>query len=556
MPSVTPPPTGDTVSAPPREVPGGGAPLARGGAWAPVVLAAALVALAAAVWAPLPAGVWHDDGVYMMVGKALGEGEGLRSVGVPGDPPAARFPPAYPLLLGLLWATLGSLAPVTLAAQVVNLALLVGAGVLAGRALRRGAGEAPWPAAGMAALAFASADVWRTALIPLSEPLFLALGAAAFAAWPRAVRGGVGGRALLAALLSAAVLTRSAGVALVAGFGMALLAAGRWRHAVAVVAPPLLAAMAWGGWAAAKAREIPEEMRDLLGPYGGWLGGQLVEAPGAFVAGLPAHAGAVSTRTLALLVPGVEGRWLWAAAFPLAALALVGTRSLARRLPPLPWVVAAYVGMLLVWPFVDRRLVAPLHPWVAILVATGALEAWRGVRAPAGVPSGPRGRARRAALWVAVATGVVWSLGHAGVTATRVGDGWAAAPYGLRAERLAAAVEAMERTVPPDAVVGAPEFWAAVSLHGPWRGAPSARFTLRADEPGTPEWGTPRQQLALWWSVGADHILLEQGGRIHGDALNLLEETCPGAVGILARFPPQMLVRLEWDAACARALGL
>lgn len=549
---------GDPSSAPPREGPGGGAPLGLRGALPLVLLAVTLAVVAALTWAPLPVGVWHDDGVYMMVGKALGEGQGLRYVGVPGDPPAVKFPPAYPALLGVLWAGLGALVPVTLAAQFLNLAFLLGAGLLLARALRGGAGMGWWAAAGVAGAAFISADVWRMALIPLSEPLFLVLAAGAFAAWDGATRAGTRrGRIVLAALLTAAVLTRSSGVALVVGFAAALAWERRWKALLEVAVPPVLAALAWGGWAARRAEEIPEGLRDILGPYGGWLGGQLADAPGAFAAGLPAHAGGVVTRALALLLPGASGAWLWAAALPLGALGLLGARSLSRRLPPLPWAAAAYLGMLLVWPFVDRRLVAPLHPWLVVLVAAGALEGLRWARASGDDGGRPRGaHVRRAAGWTAVAVGTAWAAGLVGVSGVRAAEGWAAAPYRLRAERLATAVAAMERTVPPGAVVGAPEFWAALPLHGAWQGAPSARFTLRAADPGTPVWGTPSQQIELWWSVGADHLLLEQGGRIHGDALNLMEETCPGAVGILARFPPQMLVRLEWSEACVSALGL
>lgn len=551
-------PNGDPSSAPPREGPGGGAPLGRRGVLPLALLAVALAVVAALTWAPLPAGVWHDDGVYVMVGKAIGEGHGLRYVGVPGDPPAVKFPPAYPALLGVLWSVLGALAPVTLAAQLLNMGFLGGAGLLLAWALRRVAGMGWWAAAGVAGAAFASADVWRTALVPLSEPLFLVLAAGAFAAWEGAARPGTGGgRAFLAALLTAAVLTRSSGVALAVGFAAALAWERRWTVLLQVAAPPVLAAMAWGAWAARRAGEIPEGLRDILGPYGGWLGGQLADAPGAFVAGLPAHAGGVVTRALALLLPGASGEWLWAAALPLGALGLLGARSLARLLPPLPWAAAAYLGMLLVWPFVDRRLVAPLHPWLVVLVAAGALEGWRWVRASGDDGATPgRARVRRAAGWTAVTVAAVWAAGYLGMNGMRAGEGWASAPYRIRAERLALAVEAMERTVPPGAVVGAPEFWAALPLHGDWKAAPSARFTLRADAPDTPVWGTPVQQIELWWSVKADHLLLEQGGRIHGDALNLMEEACPGAVGILARFPPQMLVRLEWSEACVNALGL
>jgi hypothetical protein len=56
--------------------------------------------------------------------------------------------------------------------------------------------------------------------------------------------------------------------------------------------------------------------------------------------------------------------------------------------------------------------------------------------------------------------------------------------------------------------------------------------------------------------VGIDHLLLEEGRRIHGEALDLLEARCPGSVRLLAEMPPQILVRLTWDAGCAARLGL
>jgi hypothetical protein len=105
-------------------------------------------------------------------------------------------------------------------------------------------------------------------------------------------------------------------------------------------------------------------------------------------------------------------------------------------------------------------------------------------------------------------------------------------------------------------VVGAPEFWAALHLHGGWAAAPSARFTPRSEDDSTPVWGTPEEQLATWWEVGIDHVLLEQGGQIHGAALDLLQSRCPGTVSVLARMPPQLVVRLSWDEACGASLGL
>lgn len=539
---MTGPASAGPSTAPPREPPGGGAVLRR--YWPFLALSLALVGVGLSFWRPIPGGVWHDDGVYLLIGKALAQGEGLRYVGIPGDVPAVKFPPLYSLVLGVLWAVFGSVGAVTLAAVVLNVILLACAGGLLAWALHRGAGLGRRDAVLLAGLGFVSADVWRTALVPLSEPLFMFLGAAAFAAWPRVARREDGGSVWpLAALLAAAVLTRSAALALVAGFFVALVVRRGLGTAVLAVAPALVSMAAWGAWASSRAERIPEGLRDVLGPYGGWLAGQLTEAPGAFVLALPAHAAAVGVRVAALLLPGLTGWPRWAAAVPLAVAAGFGALRLVRRFPPLPWVALAYVGMLLLWPFVDRRLVAPLHPWVVVLVGFGTLHALR-------VPSRPRLRGAVAALAVG------WLVAYASVTASRAANGWAVGAYQLRAGRLAAAVEVLGNTAPADAVVGAPEFWAALHLHGGWQVAPSARFTPRAEDEATPVWGTAQEQLDLWWGVGVDHLLLEQGGRIHGEALDLLERRCPGMVTTLARMPPQIVVRLEWDAACAASLGL
>jgi hypothetical protein len=69
----------------------------------PLIVTAVLGLVGILVWAAVPPGVWHDDGAYLLLGKSLAEGEGLRYSEVPGSLPGAKFPPLYPLFLALLW---------------------------------------------------------------------------------------------------------------------------------------------------------------------------------------------------------------------------------------------------------------------------------------------------------------------------------------------------------------------------------------------------------------------------------------------------------------------
>ncbi len=513
-------------------------------AWPYLLLGFALLAVGVSAWQPVPAGVWHDDGVYMLVSKSLASGGGLRYTGVPGHPPAVKFPPLYPGVLAVLWLVFGSIGPVTLAAEWLNLAFLALAGTMLAWALVREGVLPRRRAIVVSGLAFISADLWRIALIPLSEALFVAIGACALVAWrPARDEGRRWGWVPLSLTLVALVLTRSAGVAFVAGFAIALLVRRRVRRAGLVAGPAVLAMLAWGLWAHHQAQLIPPSLRDLLGPYGGWLAGETLGAPAAFLTALPWQILGVLGEVASFLVPGLVGLMVWVAGFPLALAVVWGVVRLARSFPPIPWIVGAYLGMIVVWPYLDRRLAVPIHPLVVVLLAVGGLDLLRRWRRPW-------------ARGLVVALAFLWVGGYSALSAERDTTGWAVAPYRLRARRLAAAVQALDRTAPASAVVGAPEFWAALYLHGGWKVVPSARFAPRAEGGDTPVWGTPMQQLQTWWVTGVDHVLLEQGGEIHGKALDLLDGRCPGSVHILARMPPQLLVKLDWGPACAAALGL
>jgi hypothetical protein len=489
-------------------------------------------------WQPVPAGVWHDDGVYMLIGKALANGDGLSYAGVVGAPPAAKFPPLYPMFLASLWWLTGSIGPVTLAATLLNLTFLAIAGGVFAKVLHSRVGLPLGLSIVSAALAFAATDVIRTPLVPLSEPLFLLLVMAALL-MSKAGHEPADTRSTgwLALLLVATVATRTAGAAIVVAFAISI--ALRWglRRAAWTAGPAVLVASIWSLWASRAAREIPGDLADLLGPYGGWLLGQTVAAPVAFLSGLPSHTLGVLARIASLLLPGLTGWSLWAAALPLAALAVIGLSQLIRRFPPIAWFTLAYLGLLLVWPYIDRRLVVPVHPFIVTSTAVGALTLFERRRS---------GALQRAVIGLAL----LWVGSFALVTAGRIATGWPAAPYRLRAEQLATGVEALTQTVPSDAVVGAPEFWAALHLHGGWQVAPSVRFDPRNVDPSAPMWGTPAEQHALWSTAGIDYLLLEQGGTLHGAALDALEASCPESVFILARMPPLAVVQLAWDVEC------
>jgi hypothetical protein len=187
-------------------------------------------------------------------------------------------------------------------------------------------------------------------------------------------------------------------------------------------------------------------------------------------------------------------------------------------------------------------LVVPLHPLILAAIAMGGSAAYERL-------------ADRRLRGVLLGVGGLWLAAYSVVTAGRIANDWPVAPYRLRADRLATAVEALDRTAPDDAVVGAPEYWAALHLHGGWTVSPSVRFDPRRADPESPMWGTPEELIGLWRASGIDHLLLEQGGALHGGALDMLEAECPGRVNVLARSDPQLVVRIAWDRPCDGSEG-
>ena len=572
----------------------------RPGGVAFLLLAVGALGVGLAVWRPLPPGVWHDDGVYLLLGRALAAGEGLRYVGVPGDLAAPKFPPVYPAVVALAWRLGGDAGGATAAAVAMNVLFLAAAVGLVGAWAWRGLGLPLVVALAVAGVAGLSVDLWSPALVPLSEPLYVLVMAGALWAAARAERPGAGRREIVAlvALLALLLHVRTAGVAVAGAAVLGLAARRRWRAAVAVGAALGALALPWALWSASAAAALPEPLRDILGTYGSWLGGGVAGDPLGYAARLPAAAAGVTRRVLDLLVPPAPPALWWVAAPAVGVAAAAGIPFLARRSPTAALALVLSVAMAWLWPYQDRRILLPALP--LLLASLGCLAAalagaarsplgawgreaageaperareaggaasWQGLsgKAPgaatdlpgAGGPGGARvGGGRRARL-AAVALGalVLWAVAFCAGSAVRLARGGATAAYEVRAARLGDALASMEGRVPGDAVVGAPELWAAVPLLTGWRAAPSARFLPLGGGGDRPRQGTPEQQFRLWAAAGIDHLLLEQGGTVHGEALNALEAACPGAVHLLDSRPGLLLVRLAWDDACRRRVG-
>lgn len=514
------------------------------------LLAAGALLVGLLVWTPLPPGLWHDDGVYLMLGRSLARGGGLRYLGVPGDPPAPKFPPVYPAVAALGWWIGRDALGAASVASILNVLFTAGAVALLGAYAARALRLPLVIALGAAGLAALSVDLWRPALVALSEPLYLLVMVATLWAAARAEREDAPTRdvAALAALLLLLLHVRTAGVALFAAAVGGLALRRRWRAAGLVGAVVVVGMLPWAVWSARAGAALPGPLLDILGPYGPWLESQVRSAPDVYAASLPRAGAAMARRLSLMLVPGAWAPLWWATGALVSVAALAGTGLLGRRSPTAALALPFTLGLVWLWPFQDERMVLPALPVLLLALACSA-DALR--RLACAAEPGVRARSVR----VALAALALWAVAFGGSSAVRLSRGAASAPYPNRARQLVDAMNELHERVPPGSVVGAPELWATLSLVADVRVAPSALFHPISPT-GDPVWGSPRSQMELWAATGVDYLVLEAGGHVTSPTLDLVDAACPGSVRLLESRAGASLVRLGWDEPCRRRLGV
>jgi hypothetical protein len=353
-----------------------------------VLVAAIALAIALTAVPNWPVGVFQDDGIYVILGKALATGEGYRYLNLPGAPYATHYPPGYPLFLALLW----KLSPQF--PQNVGLFTFASAGFLALAAsgtFRFAHGRLGLSSLGAAVVAIAG-SVSMPAIIfgvfALSEPMFMALLLPVLiyaervsdrAGWRDALFVGLAGGAL--------AMVRTTAMFVVPAFALVLLFRRRVVPAVSAVAGCAVFLVPWHLWVAAHAAEIPPVLLGKYGPYDAWLTNAIREH------GLPFVLQVIGTNVRALygmvwvMFTGSETSPVILHP-PVAVVALIvltmGAWRFSRRAPVTAWFMAAYMALVVIWPFEPTRFVWALLPLFCAMVALGigAVVEWRPSAAP------------------------------------------------------------------------------------------------------------------------------------------------------------------------------
>ena len=508
----------------------------------PLIAVVGLGVVGVLVWSAVAPGVWHDDGAYLLLGKSLADGEGLRYSQVPGSPPGAKFPPLYPLFLALLWRVAPEAVgqgPLASLFNVLFLASSAGLFVAYLRSLNFSWGSS----VATAVLLWLLPDLWRLALVPLSEPLFVVTLVAALWTGSRLEAQPTWRRfAAFLAAFAVAYHTRTMGLAIGLAVPLALLVRGRLAWAFRSAGGALMIIAPWMFWSGRAATAIPGPLRDTLGPYAGWFAGQ-VGGQGGYFGVMVARALALASQIVGLFFPGTDG-WNAVLVGVLAGGVLIAG---VRRLSVQTWTpiltAALLTGMLWLWPYQEVRLTMPLVPVLGLVLVAGfrpeAERFFHGILADGTRPD--------PGSFLVAAMGLGWIVWLGSASVIALAGGRHVEPLRVRELMLARAVQAVEERVPPNGVVGAPELWAGLALHTGRRVAPSARFRPAGDGP---IWGTPPEQFVVWSASAIQYVVLENAGLVHQEALDELDARCPGAVQLQASWAGGMLVRLDWDDAC------
>lgn len=332
-------------------------------------------ALGLAYWAlqlsvPRALGAFHDDAVYVALGRAIAQRHGYHSIYAAGNPVHLRYPPGLPLIFAVLW-TVGRTLPVVagLAGGLSIAATSVAAGLVWWIA-RAKLGLHPWTALVWSLGPFLLDSALLYFSLPISEPYFvLGWAVALVLAYRLSERPSLPRAAVLGLVIAAAVLTRTQALAVLAGLlGAMMLQRIPWRATVTFLVAALLPMAVWGLAHGRMAAAGPLSSQPDEASYLSWVpvrhAGQL---PAFLVAAIRVNWGVYWDQIPRHLTDvKMAGVVLLAAAL---ALAIGGGVVLGRRHTALTLSVAANAAVLLLWPWPQDRFVFAMLPFAGLLTA-------------------------------------------------------------------------------------------------------------------------------------------------------------------------------------------
>lgn len=344
------------------------------------------LAIGLAIVDSLPVGVFYDDAMYVVLAKALATGHGYHWLNIPGAPAATHFPPGYPALLSVIWRAFPTFPANVLAFKVVNAVLLAIVAASMVVFIRRRFGLSPLAAALISIAGCVAIPALVLSTLVLSEPLFLATLIPILIFAERIVEGERRARdlVLLGLLVGAATLIRTHGIALVGGVVVALVLRpprstssvnARVRDAGLVAICAIVVMLPWQLWVHANQGVVPEPMRGLYESYASWMSRGVKDGGLSLLLQTMSRTSLEAAGTFATIAsPLISGWSRVVTVIALALLLIAGARRTWRDAPVTTLFLAAYVAIVIAWPYTPARFIWGVWPLFVLVLVLGAIE--------------------------------------------------------------------------------------------------------------------------------------------------------------------------------------
>lgn len=397
----------------------------------------------------LPVGAYFDDGMYVILAKAIATGQGYRWLHVPGAPPAVHFPPGYPIVLAALWKLFPDFPANVLVFKIANVCFLAAAAAATTVFARR---RFAFSRAGSAALGVGAAIGIPTLVLALqvmSEPLFLALLLPTLLAAEHLVAVDARSRDLivLGLVVAAITLVRSHGIAIAGAVVLPLLAQRRFRDVALFSVALVVGLLPWQLWTAAQQGAVPAALGGNYETYARWLiGGLREDGPGLFTQSIAKTTRSIGQMFGVFTAPGLPNLAQRIAAAAVLGTAACGVPRMWRQARVTLLFMVLYLVIVLLWPFRPERFVWCIWPLIGMLPVLGgrAILHWR-----------PAAADRRQRLVRVAAIGIVCAiaLGYARYTVRGYRGQWWAAITRTNSATARPLVQWVRRNTGPNEVI-------------------------------------------------------------------------------------------------------
>jgi len=318
-------------------------------------------------------GLFHDDGIYVVVAKSLSQGDGYRIISLPTAPPQTKYPFLYSYLLSWVWSLDRSFPENIFVLKSFNIAIFAAIFFVSVVFYRHHSSESRF-----GALIFAIMICTNPMIFTFTDYVISDLLLVLFALVTLTICGFGANSApstlrvsLLAIVTGLACLTRLAAAPLIVAGSVYVFTNRGWRgvgHFIAIVA---LIVAPWFIWVARRSVPAADSLfayytaydfgRAGAGGVEAWMSQQFTVIDG----NARYLSNSFELLYLTPLLPGLV--------FFLAGLTVVGVIDSMRREDLALWsFFLSSLGLLLVFPFHPGRYVAPLIPVLILFLFRGA----------------------------------------------------------------------------------------------------------------------------------------------------------------------------------------